>query len=118
MSLGYGFMGYDYLNDNIYGVNHFRHFLTTGVFGLSFFMVMIIISTVHTGRHLKGNFWIWLSVILIIIATFMRALIPFYEENMMMLNTLSAILWAIPFAIYIKLYFKFLLAPRADGIPG
>lgn len=38
MSLGYGFIGYDYLNTEIYMLNHFRHFLTTGVFGLVFIL--------------------------------------------------------------------------------
>ncbi len=118
MALGYGFMGYDYLNEDIYALNHFRHFLTTGVFGLSFLMVMFIISTVHTGRHLKANIWIWISVILILVATFMRTMIPFFQEYTEFLYAASAVVWALPFAIYIKLYFRHLLSPRADGIPG
>jgi len=118
MALGYFFMGYDYLNDNIYGLNHFRHFLTTGVFGLSFFLVLIVISTVHTGRHLKANMRLHVSVLLIIIATFIRAFIPYYEEYTNLAYALSSLLWVIPFIMYIKVYFKDLMAPRADGIMG
>jgi uncharacterized protein involved in response to NO len=31
---------------------------------------------------------------------------------------LSSIIWAIPFVLYIKVFFGFLLEPRADGIKG
>lgn len=118
MSLGYGFMGYDYLNDDIFALNHFRHFLTTGVFGLVFLMVMIIVSTVHTGRHIFTNFLTSLSVILIIISTFIRVFIPYYEEYSMQAYIISSILWIIPFIIYIKIFFPFLLKVRKDGLPG
>lgn len=79
---------------------------------------MIIISTIHTGRHLFSNFWIMVGVILIVLATFIRSFIPFYEEFMMEAYITSSILWAIPFIIYIKIFFPFLLKERADGIPG
>jgi len=118
MALGYAFIGYDYLNTDTYMLNHFRHFLTTGVFGLVFYIVMIIISTIHTGRHLFSNFWIVLGVVFIIVATFIRSFIPFYEEFIMEAYIVSSILWAIPFIIYMKIFFPFLIKPRADGIPG
>ncbi|MCP4971548.1 MAG: NnrS family protein [Arcobacter sp.] len=118
MSCGYGFLAFDYLNDDLYALNHFRHFLTTGVFGLVFYIVMIIISTIHTGRHLFSNFYIALGVVFIIIATIIRSLIPFYEEYLIQSYIVSSILWGIPFIIYMKLFFPFLLNPRVDGIPG
>jgi len=118
MALGYGFMGYDYLNPQLYGLNHFRHFLMSGAFGLSFYMVMIIISQVHTGRHLQSNGLIALSVLLIVIATFIRALIPFFTEYTMSLYLMSSILWAIPFVLYSIQFFGYLLKPRADGVVG
>jgi uncharacterized protein involved in response to NO len=48
----------------------------------------------------------------------MRALIPFYEEYAIELYLYSAILWTVPFMLYIKVFFRFLLTPRADGIKG
>jgi uncharacterized protein involved in response to NO len=118
MACGYGFLGYDYLNDEIYALNHFRHFLTTGVFGLVFYIVMIIVSTIHTGRHLFSNFYIALGVILIIISTIIRSFIPYYEEYLVESYIISSIFWAIPFVIYMKIFFPFLIKNRADGIPG
>jgi uncharacterized protein involved in response to NO len=118
MALGYGFMGYDILDDTINGINHFRHFLTTGAFGLAFFIVMVVISTVHTGRDLVFNFTTVTGVVLILISTLMRCLIPYFEEYSSALYMYSAIIWAIPFILYIKKYFPYLLNVRADGIKG
>ncbi len=117
-AIGYALMGWDLLNPDIYGLNHFRHFITTGGIGLSYLVVMLIISTVHTGRHLVASWKTHLMVLLIITATFMRGLIPFFEEYTSALYIASTIAWTLPFIIYIKLYFEFLLRPRADGIKG
>ncbi|MCK4737283.1 MAG: NnrS family protein [Sulfurimonas sp.] len=118
LGAGYALMGWDILNDNIYGINHFRHFITSGGLGLAYLMVMIIISWIHTGRHLTSNIYTHLMVTLIIVATLMRGLIPFFQEYTSELYLWSAIIWTLPFIIYIKVFFKFLLTPRADGIKG
>jgi uncharacterized protein involved in response to NO len=115
---GYALMGWDILNDDIYGINHFRHFITTGGYGLTYLMIMIIIGWIHTGRHLTSNIYTHLMVILIIIATLMRGLIPFFEAYTSELYLWSAIIWTIPFILYIKVFFGFLVASRADGIKG
>ncbi|MEA1891648.1 MAG: NnrS family protein [Campylobacterota bacterium] len=118
LSLGYGFMGFDILDDSIYGINNFRHFITAGGLGLAYLMIMIIIGWIHTGRHLTSNIYTHLMVILMIVATLMRSLIPFFEEYSQELYLYSAILWSVPFILYIKVFYRFLLAPRADGIKG
>ena len=117
MALGYAFMGYALLTDG-QGINHFRHFITSGGIGLAYLMVMIIVSFVHTGRHLVFNIWIHMMVGFMIIATFMRALIPFFEEFSSTLYLASSIVWVLPFVIYIGVFFKYLVAPRADGVKG
>lgn len=118
MATGYGLMGIDYLNDDIYGINHFRHFLTTGVFGLTFMLVMVIVGRVHTGRKLEPNVWISLSFSLLILATLLRGLIPFFPEYSQWMYLSSAIVWAAPFLIYLVLFYPILSSPRADGLPG
>ena len=117
-SIGYGFLGFDYLNEDINALNHFRHFLTTGTYGLVFYIVMIIISTIHTGRKIFTNIWLSIGVLSIILATFIRSFISFYEEYTIQAYLISSILWAIPFIIYMKIFIPFLLNPRADGIKG
>ncbi len=118
LAFGYALMGWDILDKDISGINHFRHFVTTGGIGLAYLMIMLIISWIHTGRDLSSNIWTHLMVALIIVATFMRGLIPFFEQYTAELYLWSAIVWTMPFAIYIKLFFKFLVSPRADGIKG
>ncbi len=118
LALGYGFMGWDLLNENIYGINHFRHFITSGGIGLAYLVIMIIISWIHTGRHLTSNIYTHLMVFLMVLATLARSLIPFFEEYSSYMYMGSAILWALPFVLYIKVFYRFLLTPRADGILG
>lgn len=118
MAAGYGMMGFDYLSKDLNGINHFRHFLTTGVFGLSFLMVMIIVGTIHTGRILQSDMWISISILLIIAATIIRTLIPFFPAQTSIMYTASAMLWAIPFIIYLVCFYPFLSQPRADGLAG
>ena len=118
LGAGYALMGWVLLHDDIYGINHFRHFITSGGLGLSYLMVMIIIGWIHTGRHLTSNIYTHLMVGLIVLATLMRGLIPFFEEYTSELYLISSIVWAIPFMIYIKVFFRFLVSPRADGIKG
>ncbi len=79
---------------------------------------MMIVGWIHTGRHLTVNIYTHLMIILIVIATLMRSLIPFFETYSQELYLWSAITWAIPFALYMKVFYGFLLAPRADGIKG
>lgn len=117
-ALGYGLMGWDLLNNDIYGLNHFRHFITSGGLGLSYIVVMIIIGWIHTGRHLTSNIYTHLMIIFLIVSTCIRSLIPFFEEYSSYMYMSSAILWALPFVLYMKVFFKFLLNPRADGILG
>jgi uncharacterized protein involved in response to NO len=118
LSIGYALMGGDILNSDIDAINHFRHFITSGAIGLSYMVVMIIIGWIHTGRHLTSNIYTHLMVGLIIVATLMRSLIPFFEDYMSELYLWSSIIWTIPFMIYIKVFFSFLMNPRADGIKG
>ncbi|MGB6329333.1 MAG: NnrS family protein [Halarcobacter sp.] len=118
LSLGYGLMAWDILNDNIYGINHFRHFITSGGIGLSYLIIMIIIGYIHSGRHLTVNIYTNMMVFFIVLATLMRSLIPFFESYTSELYLYSSIFWSLPFIIYIKVFYSFLLNPRADGIKG
>ncbi|HIP61252.1 MAG TPA: NnrS family protein [Sulfurovum sp.] len=118
LGTGYALMGWDILDDSIYGINHFRHFITSGGLGLAYLMIMVIIGWIHTGRHLTSNIYTHFMVIFMIIATLMRGLIPFFEEYMMELYLWSSVVWALPFVLYIKVFFGFLVTPRADGIQG
>jgi uncharacterized protein involved in response to NO len=54
----------------------------------------------------------------VILAILMRGLIPFFEEYMSELYLWSSIVFVLPFVIYMKVFFGFLVKPRKDGIKG
>lgn len=117
MALGYAFMGYSYMFE-IGDRNNFIHFLTSGSFGLSFFVVMVVIGFVHTGRVLKSNFWIASGAAMIVASTLLRSLMPYIDIDRITIIWFSTFLWIAPFAIYFIKVKDFLLSPRADGIKG
>ena len=120
ISIGYGLIGYNYLSGMHYNNGDFIHVLTSGAWTLSFYLVMIVVTTVHTGRDIskERNNWVCFSIFLILLATAMRTVVAFYPEYSSQLYMGSALVWSLPFIIYIKIYFKWLLSPRVDGIPG
>jgi len=118
IAIGYMLIGWDILNSEIDGINHFRHFITTGGIGVSYLLIMIIISWIHTGRDLVANLHTHIMVLSLIVATFTRGVIPFYNEYAMDLYMVSTLFWALAFGVYIKQFFPFLVRPRADGIKG
>ena len=120
ISIGYGLIGFNYLTGLTHSNSDFLHVLTSGAWTLSFYLVMIVVSTVHTGRDIskERNNWVCFSIFLILLATAMRTSVAYFPEYASTLYMGSALFWALPFVIYMKIYFKWLLSPRVDGIPG
>lgn len=118
LGIGYGLMGWDLLNPSIDGLNHFRHFVTVGGVGLSYLMIMLIVSQVHTGRILKASISTHLMVLFLLLAAVLRGGIPFFPAYSKGLYFWSSIAWTLPFILYIKTCFRYLWTPRADGIAG
>lgn len=120
IAIGYGLIGYNYLASQPYYNGDLLHVLTSGAWTLAFYLVMIVVTIVHTGRDIakERNAWITFSIFLIIFATALRTATAFYPEHARWLHMSSAIIWSLPFIIYIIKYFKYLLNPRADGLPG
>lgn len=117
MALGYTFLGINTLFDWSYQ-SHFRHFITTGAFGLTFFMVMVIVAYVHTGRQIESNVWIALGVILLLCATLLRVGVIFFQEYYFVFIEGSTLLFTLPFILYFFKTKDFFLQERFDGIKG
>jgi len=120
ISIGYGLIGYNYLTGINYNNGDLLHILTSGAWTLSFYLVMIVITIVHTGRDIskERDSWICLSIGFILLATILRAMVAFYPEYSIGLYLSSATVWSLPFIIFIWRYFGWLISPRVDGIKG
>lgn len=118
MALGFGFMGYTFFDPTFGDINSFRHILTIGAFSISFFMVLVIVSYIHTGRHLESRWFITLGIISLIVSMLLRVGASFYPNMAMNLYVISSLLWMGAFCLYFFHFYKFLLNPRADGIKG
>lgn len=119
MAVGYGLIGWDYLMPEVYAINHFRHLLTLGSLGMAYFMVLIIVSHIHTGRDLIPSNWIGFGALLILVATILRGIgIPFVDNIAGWAYMVSSILWVLPFIGFLIIYGKWLKEPRVDGLPG
>lgn len=118
MALGYGFIGFSFFYPFLGSINDFRHFLTIGAFGIAFFMVLVIVSTIHTGRHLRANFVVSFGVICLIVSAILRVMVSFNLEFSVVLYVSSSLFWVVAFCGYYLYFYKFLLTPRVDGIKG
>ena len=79
---------------------------------------MVVIAYVHTGRILKSNFWIASGVVMLILATICRSLLPLFPNSYNLLMGISMLFWCLPFIIYFFKTKEFLLNARVDGIKG
>ncbi len=117
MGVGYGLLGWDHLDTGVHAGSHFRHLLTSGVMGLSYLVVMVTVSNVHTGREIVWDRWMNLALLLLLAGTAMRAT-AYLVGNMLHWHMGTALVWGLPFLIYGIRYQRILRSPRADGLPG
>lgn len=116
MAIGYFALGFGLLFE--LPLSAIRHLLTTGAFGLSIYMTMVVIVQIHTGRTLKNYWHVNLCVFFILLATFLRFITFFYPQMSNLLYTFATIFWIIPYIFYIKFFSKMLLEKRVDGLLG
>jgi len=118
MAVGYGLIGWDHLTPEVYAINHFRHFLTMGALGMAYFMVLVIVAHLHTGRQLITSRWIGLGALLLLVGAVTRSLGSLLLDGQTWFYGVSALLWTLPFIGFLLIYGKWLQQPRVDGLPG
>ncbi|MDX8406589.1 MAG: NnrS family protein [Mariprofundus sp.] len=95
------------------------HAWTVGAIGLFTLGMMTRVALGHTGRPIQPLPWIPAAFILLLVAAFIRVILPLVWPNLMASAIfLSAMCWITAFVIVAIRYTFILLQPRADGKPG
>lgn len=97
-----------------------RHALALGGAGTAVMTVQSIVSLRHTGRDFPLPYTVWVAPALIAGAAILRIVVPHMvpEATAMWSVTVPAILWVVGFAVWLKVFGPWLVAPRPDGKPG
>ena len=125
LHVGYAFVGIGLL---LFGLDVFDvtgtrsiavHALTTGAIGILCLGMMARVSLGHTGRPLKAHRWTAVAFVAIAAAAIVRVFVPWlvpggYEAAVVG----SGILWTGAWILFLVVYAKILVRPRADGRPG
>ncbi len=94
------------------------HGLTAGAMGSMILAMIARVSLGHSGRPLQIHFSVKYAFSFLVAAGLLRisaGLLPqFYD----ILLVSAAICWSLAFLLYVVVYLKILITPRADGHPG
>lgn len=94
------------------------HGLTAGAMGSMILAMIARVSLGHSGRPLQIHFSVKFAFVFVVVAGLLRisaGLLPqFYD----ILLVSAAICWSLAFLLYVVVYLKILITPRADGHPG
>jgi len=95
------------------------HALTAGAMGNMILAMMARVSLGHSGRPLKPKPIMSVAFALMFISALMRvvgvSLFPQWTTDWILISTLA---WTFALVIFIAIYLKVFLTPRADGNPG
>ena len=95
------------------------HALTVGAIGGLTIGMMTRTARGHTGRLLRADRWEVLAYLAIIGAALVRVAGPILLPSAYMTTVqMSALLWALGYAVYAIRYWPILSRPRLDGRPG
>lgn len=92
------------------GTESWVHAFTLGGFGLMSLGLMTRVTLRHTGRELRPHPAIVTAYLVLAAAALLRVAVPMASLGHELL-LLSALLWVVPYLIYLALYSRMLLAP-------
>lgn len=95
------------------------HALTVGGIGGMIIAMISRVSLGHSGRPLVANKTLAIAFALLLIAAVIRSvLVALAPSSLLLLSALSALIWILPFVIFVVLYYPILTTPRPDGRAG
>ncbi len=117
MAAGYATMGLSLLLGGA-GFSAGRHLLTVGALGLNVYVVMCIVSRIHSGYALDERRWVPVGALLLVAAALLRAASAWAADSGQLLLGISGLLWVGAFLLYAWHMLPILLAPRPDDGRG
>ena len=95
------------------------HALTAGAIGTLTLGMMARVTLGHTGRKLQASPLMTVGFVAITASAVVRVLGPWFRADLTAtMLTVSSILWAAAFLIYVVVNAKYLVTPRPDGNEG
>lgn len=95
------------------------HAFTAGAIGTLTLGMMARVALGHTGRDMRAHPATTLAFLVLTVAAVLRVLWPlFLPQHYAWAVMMSAICWALAFALFTTVYAPVLLRPRIDGRPG
>ena len=95
------------------------HFITVGGIGCMILAMIARVSLGHTGRSLQVNRAMVAAFVTLVLAALLRTVaVIVFPELVLKAYIVSALLWAIAFAVFTVVYYPILTKPRKDGRPG
>jgi len=125
LHIGYWFipLGFGLLAAHYWGADLSRstamHALTAGAMGNMILAMMARVSLGHSGRPLKPKPIMSVAFLLMAVAAILRVIfVSVWPELTIDWLLWSSVSWAVALAIFVVVYFKIFITPRADGNPG
>ncbi|MCW8332310.1 NnrS family protein [Vibrio paucivorans] len=107
------------LLQNPFANHNLIHLFAIGALGGLILAMIARVTMGHTGRAIYEGPNMSVGFAALILAALVRSLgVTFFPQHMMLMVDISGALWILAFAMYLKLFGKMLLTPRADGHPG
>jgi uncharacterized protein involved in response to NO len=95
------------------------HGLTAGAMSAMILAMLARISLGHSGRPLQPHWSLKYAFMLVISAALCRLLAAHIAVDLpLSLYTISALLWALAYSLYLLIYVPILTTARPDGRPG
>ena len=115
MAGGYALIGVAVLS-GAFSPNAGLHLLTTGVLGLSIYVVICIAGYTHSGLEEGARAWVPLGAMLLVASALLRVAAYAWQAQAMM--GAAALLWGAAFALQSAHMLPVFWRPRADGAGG
>ncbi|MFA0413682.1 NnrS family protein [Vibrio renipiscarius] len=104
---------------NVFAQHNMIHLLAIGALAGLILAMVTRVTMGHTGRAIyEGPKMAWAFIFLFVAALIRSFGVVLFPAQMLVMIDISAILWAMAFALFVFKFGYMLITPRADGHPG